>query len=63
MPASAEDTLPRWLDGRFARLELESGVYGVRITKRVTSKQDLIENFRAILPLFKAQYERIKGKG
>ncbi len=39
------------------------GVNGVRFPKRVTSKQDLIENFRAVLPLFKAQYERIKRKG
>jgi hypothetical protein len=39
------------------------GVYAVRFPKPVSSKADLIENFRAVLPLLKKQYEIVRKKG
>ena len=36
------------------------GVYSVRFPKPVSSKQDLIDNFRAVLPLLKKQYESVR---
>jgi len=38
------------------------GVYAVRFPNAVSSKEDLIENFRAVLPLIKAQYQRVKNR-
>lgn len=39
------------------------GVYGVRFPKAVSSKNDLVENFRAILPRLKDQFQLIRRKG
>jgi len=39
------------------------GVFELRFPKPVSSKKDLIENFRAILPRLKAEYERVRKKG
>ena len=39
------------------------GVYSVRFPKAVSSRQDLIDNFRAVLPLFKRQYETVRKSG
>jgi hypothetical protein len=39
------------------------GVYGVRFPKPVSSRKVLIENFRAVLPLLKQQYERVQKSG
>jgi len=36
------------------------GVYAVRFPKAVSSRKDLIDNFRTVLPLIKAQYQRVK---
>ncbi len=38
------------------------GVYGVRFPKPVGCVGDLVRNFRAVLPLFQAQYELIKDE-
>jgi hypothetical protein len=39
------------------------GVYGVCFPKTVSSRDDLIMNFRAVLPLFKRQYDLIRTNG
>ena len=36
------------------------GVYAVRFPTPVSSRNDLIRNFRPVLPMFKKQYESIK---
>jgi hypothetical protein len=37
------------------------GVYGVRFTRAVKSVEDIVYNFRKILPKLKEQYEKVKG--
>jgi len=39
------------------------GVFGVRFPKAVSSKRDLIHNFRAVLPQLKAQFDRFQKNG
>jgi len=39
------------------------GVYGVRFPNAVSSRQDLIQNFRAVLPRLKAQYDQLHKNG
>jgi hypothetical protein len=39
------------------------GVYGVRFPSEVSSRQDLIRNFRAVLPQLKAQFADLQKNG
>jgi hypothetical protein len=39
------------------------GVYGVRFPKAVSSRQHLIQNFRAVLPQLKARFADLQNNG
>jgi hypothetical protein len=45
----------------YAPEEIRWGVYGVRFQRPVKSVEDIVYNFRAMLPKLKEQYAKIKG--